>query len=199
MPMTAEPTQAEVQEAAAMFFSDFRDVQGFHDRILRLAVHTGKSVEYDAGLKPIVERQKQLMFGLRNLYVNAYELLSPKQRSVVFRWIVQATGELKATAETLGGLGFGPFIIVGGVVISGLVATALVAWHREISTQQKALELQEKLIPLVAEGKLPADVLRPLPPTTISSAISGFSNVLLLLGGLFLVWKLYQQWQGAQE
>jgi hypothetical protein len=199
MPVIAEPTQAEIQEAAAMFFSDFRDVQEFHDRILRFAMHTGRNAKYDAGLRSIVERQKRLMFELRNLYVNAYELLSQGQRSVVFRWIVQATGELKATAETLGGLGIAPFIIIGGVVVSGVVATALVAWHREISNQRKALELQEELIPLVAEGKLPADVLRPLPPTTISSAISGFSNALLLLGGLFLVWKLYQQWQGAQE
>lgn len=199
MPTVPEPTQAEIQEAAAMFFSDFRDVQSFHDRILQLAVHTGKNAEYDAGLKLIVGRQKHLMFELRNLYVNAYELLSPDQRSVVFRWIVQATGELEATAETLGDLGMAPFIIVGAVVISGLVATALVAWHRQISVQQKAIENQEKLIPLVLKGDLPADVLVSTQPPTVSSAISSFSGVLLLLGGLFLAWKLYDSWQEGQE
>jgi len=198
MPTIAEPTQAEIQEAASKFFSDFKDVQDFHDQILRFAKYTGTNAEYDAGLRDIVERQKRLMFELRNLYVNAYELLTPGQRSVVFRWIVQATGELKATSDTLGDLGIAPFIIIGGVVLAGVVATALVAWHREISVQQSALENQAKLIPLVAEGKIPADVLRPVPPTTITTAISDFSNVLLWLGGLFLAWKLYQQWQGGK-
>jgi len=194
-----EPTQAEIQEAAAMFFSDFRDVQSFHDRILRLSAHTGRNAGYDTGLREIVERQKLLMFELRNLYVNAYELLSPEQRAVVFRWIVQATGELKATAETLGGLGIAPFIVIGAVVISGLTAAALVAWHRQISVQQKALENQEKLLPLVLKGQLPTDVLLPVQPPTIASAISSVSGVALLLGGLWLAWKLYNQWQGSEK
>lgn len=198
MPTVKEPTQAEIQEAAGRFFSDFRDVQGFHDQILRFAAHTGKNAKYDAGLREIIERQKWLMFELRNLYVNAYELLPPEQRSVVFRWIVQSTGELKATSGTLGDLGVAPFIIVGGVVLAGIVATALVGWHREISVQQAALENQSKLIPLVAAGEIPADVLMPVPPTTISTAISGFSNVLLWLGGLFLVYQLFRQWQGGK-
>lgn len=199
MPTTIEPTQAEMQEAAAKFFSDFRDVQSFHDRILRLSVHTGKNAEYDTGLREIVERQKQLMFELRNLYVHAYELLSPEQRAVVFRWIVQATGELKATAETLGDLGVAPFVIIGGVVVSGLIATALVAWHRQISVQAKALEHQEKLLPLVAKGVLPSDVLMPVQPPSLSSAISSVSGVALLLGGLWLAWKLYNQWQESEK
>jgi len=140
MPAMTEPTQAEIQQAAAAFFSDFKDVQEFHEKIMRMSEYTGKNVEYDAGLKEITDRQHRLMFELRNLYVNAYELLSPEQRSIVFKWIVKATGELKATAETLGDLGIAPIVIVGGVLISGLVATALVAWHREISVQRAALE-----------------------------------------------------------
>ena len=198
MPMVAEPTQAEIEEAALSFFSDFKDVQSFHDQILQMSNYTGRNVEYDTNLKEIVERQRRLMFELRNLYVNAYELLSADQRSIVFRWIVKATGELKATAETLGGLGIAPFIIIGAVVLTSVVATGLVAWHREISVQQAALANQAKLIPLVAAGKLPAEVLRPVQPTTIASAVSDFSTVLILLGGLYLAWKLYQQWQSSK-
>jgi hypothetical protein len=182
-----------------MFFSDFRDVQSFHDRILRLSAHTGKNVGYDTGLREIIERQKLLMFELRNLYVHAYELLSPEQRAVVFRWIVQATGELKATAEMLGGLGIAPFIVIGAVVISALTATALVAWHRQISVQAKALEAQEKLIPLVVKGVLPSDVLMPVRPPSLSSAISSISGVALLIGGMWLAWKLYNQWQESEK
>lgn len=198
MPAVQEVTEAEVQQAAAAFFSDFKDVQSFHDQILAMSAHTGKDPGFDAGLREIVGRQERLMFELRNLYANAYELLTAGQRSVVFRWIVKATGELKATSETLSGLGIAPFIIVGAVVLSGITATALVAWHREISVQQKALENQAQMIPLVAKGVLPADVLKPPAPTTISSAISGVTNVLLWLGGLFLAYKIYQQYQESQ-
>ena len=194
MPDTLNLTDAEVREAAATFFSDFEKVMRFHDQILAMVDYWGKNKRFDQGLSPIIERQNQLMFGLRNLYADTYELLTPPQRSLLYKWIVSATGELRSVKESLGFAVTGT-IIVAGVIITLATATALVAWHREIGVQQQALANQAKLIPLVAEGKLPADVLQPYQPTTIARSITAIGQVALLIAAGYIAWKLYQQWQ----
>lgn len=195
MPETLNLTESEIREAAGAFFSDFEQVMTFHGQIVSMAQYRGRNNEFDQGLKAITDRQTELMFGLRNLYAETYEWLTPAQRSLLYKWIVRATGELREVKGALGEMGIAPLIIIAGVIVTAATATALVAWHREIGVQQQALANQAKLIPLVAEGKIPADVLQPYQPTTISSAITSLSQVALLIAAGYIAWKLYQQWQ----
>lgn len=195
MPETINISESEIQEAASNFYPDFQKVMQFHERIQALEDYRGRSQEFDASLRSIVARQKDLMFGLRNLYADAYELLPPAQRSIVFKWIVKATGELKQTSDNLGQLGIVPIIIIAGVIITAATATALVAWHRAISVQGKALDNQAQMIRLVAEGKLPPEVLKPGTTTTIAESLSSFGTVLLLIAIGYIGLQLYKTWQ----
>lgn len=195
MPDTSTITDADVQEAAQNFYNDFGKVMEFHTAIQEMARYSGRNGDYDAGLRDLIARQKELMFGLRSLYADVYELLTPAQRSIVFKWIVQATGELKTTSDSLGNLGIAPLIIVAGIIITAATATALVAWHRQISLQKQALEYQATLLPLVTEGKLPADVLKPATPTGISETVNNVVQVALVIALAFLGLKLWQTWQ----
>jgi hypothetical protein len=180
MPEVNQVTEQQVREAAEAFYPDFLKVVGFHNRINELWPYRGKSAEFDQGLERIIERQKGLMFELRNLYAEAYDLLPEDKRAAVFRWIVQATGELSRMETGLASLGIAPVIIVAGVIIAAATAGALVAWHREISNQEKALENQARLIPLVESGVVSPDVLKPVDTGgSVLGTISNLGNMLL--------------------
>jgi len=195
MPTVQNPTETEVREAAAVFFDDFEKVMTFHDQIQAMAQYRGRNNTFDQGFSSIVDRQSRLMFGLRDLYADTYEWLTPPQRSLLYKWIVSATGELREIKAGFGQLGIAPIIIIAGIAITAATAGALVAWHREISVQAQALANQAELIPLVAEGKIPSDVLRPLQPTTIASSLTAIARAALLIAAGYLAWQLYQQWR----
>ena len=173
---------ADVEEAARSFYTDFKKVRSLHSRLIPLLSYSGREWDYDGSLRDVLARQEELMFGLRNLYVDAYDLLSPRRRSEVFKWIVTATGELQSSK---GQLGLAPILVIAGVIMTAATATALVAWHRLIGVQSKAISYQESLIPFVVSGDLPSDVLVPDIP---GNGLSGLMGVLpfLLVGALSL-------------
>jgi len=182
----------EMEEAAAAFYSDFLKLKTFHVQLSRMVSLQGRNTEFDAGLKSLVMEQRKLMFQLRNLYAEAYDLLPADRRSEVFRWIVEATGELKTFASELGSLGVAPLVIVAGVLISASTATALVAWHRAITAQGKALDNQARLIPLVEAGVVDPSILKPVAPALgLSGVIGNLSSVLLIVGLIYGAVKLF--------
>lgn len=182
-------TQQEVEEAANEFWNDFTKVVDFQYRLTELVKLQGRNVQFDTGLKTVLEKQRKLLFDLRTLYAGAYDLLSENRRSIVFRWIVKATGELKEIGTALGGLGIAPLVIVGGVLLTGAIAGLLVGWHRQISVQGQALTNQERMIPLVESGKLPAEVLRPAPVGGLTGMIGNLSTVALIVAALWFASK----------
>lgn len=190
--LTSQVSEGDVQEAFASFYDDFGQVMQFHDVIQQMAPYIGRNSQYDAGLKTIVDRQNELMFELRNLYADMYPSLNPTQQSLLYNWIVKATGQLRTVSDTLGNLGIAPIIIIAGVAITALTATALVAWHRQISLQREALKQQAALIPLVAEGKVPADVLKPMTSPSISQTISTLGSIVMWAVGIWAALKLYE-------
>lgn len=178
-------TQTEVEEAANEFWNDFTKVVDFQYRLAELVKLQGRNAEFDAGLKTVLDRQKKLLFDLRTLYAGAYDLLSENRRSIVFRWIVKATGELKQIEGALGSLGVVPLVIVGGVLLTGAIAGLLVGWHRQISVQGQALSNQEKMIPLVEAGILPAEVLKPAPVGGLAGMLGNLGTVALIIAVLW--------------
>lgn len=176
--LTASP---ELQKAAAEFYQDFLKLTEFQKEINQYVKYHGRNPQYDAGLKDLVTRQKKLLFELRNLYADAYDLLPKDKRALVFRWIVQTTGELKKISAGLGDLGLVPLVIVAGVIIAASTGVALIAWHREISNQAVALENQRKMIPLVEAGLVPGELLKPVTPAPgLAGAIGSLGNVVLI-------------------
>lgn len=189
---TRSAATPDMEEAATSFYADYEKLKTFHVRLSRMMSYRGRNAEFDAGLKSLVTEQRRLMFELRNLYVGAYELLTADRRSEVFRWIVQTTGELKAFASDLGSLGIAPLVIVAGVLITGATATALVAWHRAITAQGKALDNQARMIPLVEAGVVDPSVLKPVAPAPgLSGVIGNLSSVLLIVGLIYGAVKLF--------
>lgn len=191
--LTSQVSESDVQEAFGSFYDDFGQVMQFHDAIQKMAPYVGRNAQYDAGLKSIVARQNELMFNLRNLYADMYPSLNPTQQTLLYNWIVKATGQLRSVSDSLGNLGIAPIIIIAGVALTALTATALVAWHRQISVQRQALEQQAALIPLVAEGKVPADVLKPIVTPSIGQTISTLGSVLMWGVGIWAAFKLYEE------
>jgi hypothetical protein len=182
-------TQQEVEEAANEFWNDFTKVVDFQYRLTELVKLQGRNAQFDTGLKTLLDKQRKLLFDLRSLYAGAYDLLSENRRSIVFRWIVKATGELKEIGTALGSLGVVPLVIVGGVLLTGAIAALLVGWHRQISVQGQALSNQEKMIPLVESGALPAEVLRPAPVGGLTGMIGNLSTVALIVAALWFASK----------
>lgn len=182
-------TQKEVEEAANEFWNDFTKVVDFQHRLLTLYKLKGRDARFDAGLKALLDQQKKLTFDLRTLYAGAYDLLSETRRTIVFRWIVKTTGELKEIEGALGSLGVVPLVIVGGVLLTGAIAGLLVGWHRQISVQAQALANQEKMIPLVEAGKLPAEVLKPAPVGGLTGMLGNLSTVALIVAVLWFASK----------
>jgi hypothetical protein len=190
MPEVSSVDRVAVEEAAQSFYADFKLLQAFHAELGRLMAYYGKAPSFDQRQREIVQRQTDLMFELRNLFVEAYDLLPPEKQSEVFNWIVKATGELKVYRNALDRLGL-PFVIVaGGVVLSALTAGALVVWHKSIQTQAKAIELQKTLVPLVVEGKLPADVLKPAPASGIGGLLQAIPGVVIAAAVVLLLPRL---------
>jgi hypothetical protein len=189
---TQSAATPEVEEAAAAFYGDYLKLKAFHVRLSGMMSYRGRNAEFDAGLKRLVGGQRKLMFQLRNLYVEAYDLLPADKRAEVFRWIVSVTGQLKAFASELGGLGIAPLVIVAGVLITAATATALVAWHRAITAQGKALDNQARMIPLVEAGIVDPSVLKPVAPALgLSGVIGNLSSVLLIVGLIYAAVKLF--------
>lgn len=182
-------TQADVEAAANEFWNDFTKVVDFQHRIMKLYGLKGRHAPFDAGLEGLLARQKELMFDLRTLYTGAYDLLSENRRAIVFRWIVKATGELKDVEGALGSLGVLPLVIVGGVLLTGAVAGVLVGWHRQISVQGKALGNQERMIPLVEAGVLPASVLKPAPISGLTGLLGNLGTVAAIVALLWVASK----------
>jgi len=178
-------TQAEVEEAANEFWNDFTKVVDFQYRLTELVKLQGRNAQFDTGLKTVLDKQKKLLFDLRTLYAGAYDLLSENRRSIVFRWIVKATGELKEIEGALGSLGVVPLVIVGGVLLTGAIAGLLVGWHRQISVQAQALANQEKMIPLVEAGILPAEVLKPVAVGGLTGMLGNLGTVALIIAVLW--------------
>ena len=178
-------TQAEVEEAANEFWNDFTKVVDFQYRLTELLKLQGRNAEFDASLKTLLDKQRKLLFDLRTLYAGAYDLLSENRRSIVFRWIVKATGELKGIEGALGSLGVVPLVIVGGVLLTGAIAGLLVGWHRQISVQAQALANQEKMIPLVEAGILPAEVLKPVAVGGLTGMLGNLGTVALIIAVLW--------------
>lgn len=190
--ITDSKATPEMEEAAAAFYGDYLKLKTYHVRLSRMMSYRGRNAEFDAGLKRLVQDQRKLMFQLRSLYAEAYDLLPADKRAEVFRWIVQATGQLKAFASDLGGLGIAPLVIVAGVLITAATATALVAWHRAITAQGKALDNQARMIPLVEAGIVDPDVLKPVAPApSLSGVIGSLSSVLLIVGLIYGAVKLF--------
>ena len=190
--ITDSKATPDMEEAAAAFYGDYLKLQTFHVRLSRMMSYRGRNAEFDAGLKRLVQDQRKLMFQLRSLYAEAYDLLPADKRAEVFRWIVLATGQLKAFASELGSLGIAPLIIVAGVLITAATATALVAWHRAITAQGKALDNQARMIPLVEAGIVDPDVLKPVAPApSLSGVIGSLSSVLLIVGLIYGAVKLF--------
>lgn len=185
-------TQKEIEEAANDFWNDFTKVVDFQYRLTELVKLKGRNVQFDTGLKTLLDRQRKLVFDLRSLYAGAYDLLSENRRSLVFRWIVKTTGELKNIEGSLGGLGVAPLVIVGGVLLTGAIAGLLVGWHRQISVQGQALTNQEKMIPLVESGVLPAEVLRPAPVGGLSGMIGNLGTIALIVGVIWFASKFLE-------
>lgn len=182
-------TQREVEEAANEFWNDFTKVVDFQHRLMELYKLKGRDAKFDTGLNDLYKQQSKLLFDLRTLYAGAYDLLSEARRSIVFRWIVKATGELKGVESALAGLGVVPLVIVGGVLLTGAIAGLLVGWHRQISVQGKALENQEKMIPLVQQGILPAEVLKPAPVGGLTGILGNLSTIALIIGVIWFASK----------
>jgi hypothetical protein len=173
---------AEVEKAARAFYSDFKKLEAYHLKIVSLMSYSGRESAYDGPLKSMLDRQESLMFGLRNLYVDAYDLLSKSRQLEVFRWIVKATGELRSYQ---GQLGIAPVVVIAGVLLTAATAGALVSWHRMVDVQGKAISYQESLLPLVLKGELPPDVLKPV---IGDGGLSGLIDVIpvLLIGAVVL-------------
>jgi len=189
---TQSKATPEMEEAAAAFYGDFLKLKTYHVQLSRMMVYRGRNTEFDAGLQSLVTGQRKLMFELRNLYAEAYDLLPVDKRSEVFGWIVRTTGELKTFASELGALGIAPIVIVAGVLLAAGTATALVAWHRAITAQGKALDNQARMIPLVEAGLLDPSVLKPVAPAPgLSSVIGSLSSVLLIIGLIYGAVKLF--------
>jgi len=178
-------THAEVEEAANEFWNDFTKVVDFQYRLTELVKLQGRNAQFDTGLKTVLDKQRKLLFDLRTLYAGAYDLLSENRRSIVFRWIVKATGELKGIEGALGSLGVVPLVIVGGVLLTGAIAGLLVGWHRQISVQAQALANQEKMIPLVEAGVLPAEVLKPVAVGGLTGMLGNLGTVALIIAVLW--------------
>lgn len=194
--ITDSKATLEMEEAASAFYGDYLKLKAYHVRLSRMMSYRGRNEKFDAGLKLLVHDQRKLMFQLRNLYADAYDLLPADRRSEVFRWIVQATGQLKTFASEFSGLGIAPLVIVAGVLITAATATALVAWHRAITAQGKALDNQARMIPLVEAGIVGPDVLKPVAPALgLSGVIGNLSSVLLIVGLIYGAVKLF----GARE
>lgn len=189
---TQSAATPEVEEAAAEFYGDYLKLKAFHVRLSGMMSYRGRNAEFDAGLERLIGEQRKLMFQLRSLYAEAYDLLPADKRAEVFRWIVSVTGQLKAFASELGGLGIAPLVIVAGVLITATTATALVAWHRAITAQGKALDNQARMIPLVEAGIVDPSVLKPVAPALgLSGVIGNLSSVLLIIGLIYGAVKLF--------
>ena len=92
---------------------------------------------------------------------------------------------MKQIEGALGSLGVLPLVIVGGVLLSGAIAGLLVGWHRQISVQAQALANQEKMIPLVEAGVLPAEVLKPVAVGGLTGMLGNLGTVALIIAVLW--------------
>lgn len=193
MPDVQNLSQEEVQKAYNEFWNDFFDVVKLQDRFEKLLPFFGQDPTYDRGLADIIERQKQILFDLRTIYGELYDSFNEVQQRNIGEFIRRATAKIPGVRMSgLGALGIAPLILAGGVVISILAAGALVAYHRNISMQKDRIALQEKMIPLVASGELPPEVLeQPTGKPGIFEAM--FLNVgnLILMGlGVMFLWPV---------
>lgn len=153
-------SESEVKEAVRTFYPDYQKLRRMTEELEELMKLSGRSSSYDDPLRKTIARQEELIIQMRQIFAEIYELLSPAEQEEIGRWIL---GSVKRVREYRQTLGIAPaVIIIGGVVIAAATATALVAWHRAISVQEKAIEYQRTLIPLVAKGDLPPEVLKPI-------------------------------------
>lgn len=202
MPEIVELDKAQVQKAWDNFWDDFYEVVKAQDRIDYYLTHVGKVPRFDAGLKDLIVRQRQILFDLRTVFAELYDYFNATQQQNIASFIRRATVSLKVSPELYSGfartfgLGVAPLILIGGVVISLIAGGALLAYHRNISLQKERVALQEKLLPLVEAGKLPPEVAAEVfKQPTKEAGIFGdlFSNIgnLILIGvAVAFLWPL---------
>jgi len=197
MPEVERPDQASVQDAYNNFWNDFYEVVKAQDSIEEYLPSYGINEKFDTGLVDLVQRQKQILFDLRTIYGELYEFFNVTQQASIGDFIRRATISLSEgrLPSGLSGLGIAPFILAGGIVVSIIAGGALLAYHRNISLQKDRLAMQVELIPLVAAGKLPPEVLEP-PPVSPGVFQGLFSNIgtLILIGvGIYFLWPIIQE------
>ncbi len=197
MPEVKTVSQASVQDAYNSFWNDFYEVVKAQDAIEQYLPSYGINQEFDSGLTDIVHRQKQILFDLRTIYGELYDSFNETQQINIGDFIRRATVSLadERLPSGLSGLGIAPFILAGGLIVSIIAGGALIAYHRNISLQKERLAMQVKLIPLVAAGKLPPEVLEPPSgsPNIFQSLFSNIQTLILIGVGIYFLWPIIQE------
>lgn len=153
------------------------------------------------------DRHQQLLYDFRNLYVELHPALTPAQRQVVAKWLMDVTPQMVNVSkrQLLAGLGVLPLVIavvlvVGGVVttimVTKVIADALASYNAELSRQEKELawvqgvqtDIKNKVVTFDQGVKLIEE--RPkgvIPPSTIMAGASGRSIFDIIGGNLTTV------------
>lgn len=197
MPEVKTVNQTSVQDAYDNFWKDFYEVVKAQDKIEEYIPSYGINEEFDSGLADLVKRQRQILFDLRTIYGELYDSFNETQQVNIGDFIRRATVSLSEARlpSGLSGLGIAPFILAGGIIVSIIAGGALIAYHRNISLQKERLAMQVKLIPLVAAGKLPPELLEPpsQAPNIFQSLFSNIQTLILIGVGIYFLWPILQE------